>query len=347
VRKTVDGSPFLQDNGKCLTLKFTLPLSSVGLVGMEILKKKCKNVFDKTKDKKNDTKAANILGDFAEMGKFFAVDGAKAGISAVQHSIEASESKIPLGLSLKNPLGISFSGSSDFTFVWTYVPSINTLSSKPLPTQTKVLENRKGRWVLDFATITSSVNTSSSIPIPLKLSTSVGKLSKRTGTNTFHDLFSKFNALSLGKADSKSNATTAIDSLLSGQSGQMLKIFQNVGKMENAAFELQTLYNDLLQSISSESEKKKCETLFKNFIEACIALDDSKNDKHGCFGESETDKSTSIDGEIEQLTNGDSKEKDQKELKNAKFKKAFDLFRDIAELQYTYSFKPYYDSAFK
>ncbi|MDR3180043.1 MAG: hypothetical protein LBT70_04050 [Holosporaceae bacterium] len=330
-RKTVKGSPFLQENGKYITLKFSLPVGSAGVVGMRILREKFNSVLTRAKTKKSSI----VMEDFLDMRKFFWASGANVGVNIAGKALAAAGS----------PLGASFYASSDFTFVWKYVPPLeDTLSPKPLPTQSKIVENKKGRWVLDFVVVATAfnggINTTSIIPVSLKLNASLGKLSKRTGPNTFHDLFSKFNALSLGKADSQSNVTTAIDSLLAGQSGQILKIFKNVGGMkENAAFELQTLYNDLQQSITNESDKKKCKTLFEDFTKACVAI--SKNTPE------DTNPTDSGESEVNQLTNADSETSNQEELKRAQFKNAFDLFREIAELQYTYSFKPYYNDTFK
>ncbi|MDR3187445.1 MAG: hypothetical protein LBT63_03400 [Holosporaceae bacterium] len=331
VRRTVEGSPFLQENGTYITVKFSLPIGSAGVVGMGILREKFGSVLAQAKAKKLPI----VFEDFQDASKFFLAGGANAGAKAAGKVLAA----------VGSPLGASFYGSSDFTFVWRYVPPLpDALSPWPFSIQPKIVGNKKRRWVLDFVTVTTAlnggINTTSIVPVSLKFNASTGKLTKRTGPNTFHDLHSKFNALSIGTADSKSNATTAIDSLLSGQSGQMLKIFKNVGGMkENAAFELQTLYNDLQRAITNESEKKKCDAIFGNFIKACVNL--SQN------APPDANPADSGENEINQLTNADNEAANQEELQTDQFKMAFELFKEILSLQYRRLFEPYYNGAFK
>jgi hypothetical protein len=341
-RKTVEGSPLLQENGKYVTLKFSLPIGEAGVVGMGVLREKFKSVFATPSIPVN-------LGDLKEISKAFGSSTLNVGGTFAGKALTA----------IGSPVGVTFYGSSDFTFVWRYVGSLVDVSSHiPLPGQTEIIENKGGRWTLDFITVTTSmnagINTSSSLlaalPISLKLNASSGKLAKRTGSDTFHDLFSKVNALSLGKADSKSVESTAINSLLSGQSGQLLKIFKGIGSSNsNASFELQELYNELMNSISSESDKRKCTKLFGDFMTACNKLNASIADageNNAESGESEVAELTGTADGARSSTDDKSSKKGENYLNEEQFKTAFELFKNIADMQYIHVFKPHYDKAF-
>ncbi|MDR2724384.1 MAG: hypothetical protein LBB25_04280, partial [Holosporaceae bacterium] len=226
-KKTVENSPFLQENGKYITLKISLPLGSAGVVGMGILREKFKSVFAK------DGLPVQ-LDDFKSIGKAF---------GATTIGTAASQALTAVGA----PIGVSCYGSSDFTFVWKYIAPPSDFSSIiPLPGKT-VVKNYDGKWVTDFIVAATMLNAGVDMsklpvtfPLGFKASIASGKLAKRTGSETFHDILSKYNALSLGKADSKSEESTAINSLLSGQSGQLLKAFCRISeKNSNTQFELQ------------------------------------------------------------------------------------------------------------
>ena len=184
IRKTVNRSPLPEENGKYMTLKFSLPLYSTGVVGMAILRERFKSVFAAVSKKKIPFN----FDDFTAVSKAF---GITKGVSTAANALTSVA-----------PVGVSASGSSDFTFVWRYVePLKDTSDIVPLPGQ-ELLTNEKGHWALDFIVASSSlnaaVNASSKVvdlPIALKLSASMGKLAKRTGPDTLHDLISKVNAL--------------------------------------------------------------------------------------------------------------------------------------------------------
>ena len=330
IRKVVEGSPFLQENGKYMTLKFSLPIYSTGIAGMAILREKFKSVFAKASEKKIPFN----FDDFKSVALAFGLtQGISQGASAAISAVGA-------------PLGVTAAGSADFTFVYKYVdPLTYTIGMKPLPGQSKLIENKKGHWTLDFIVASSAlnagINTASKVvdlPVTLKLSASMGKLAKRTGSDTFHDMFSKVNALSLGKADQKSKDSTAINSLLNGQSGQLLKLFKHVAKMDsNASFELQELYNQLLFQCQNEAEKQEYTKLFSDFIEACKGITTVDGD--------ETENAVSGEAEVAELT-GAAPAKKKDPMNMVQFKKAFALFKTILEKQFTYIFKPYYDRAF-
>lgn len=318
-------APLPEENGKYMTLKFSLPLYSTGVVGMAILRERFKSVFAAVSKKKIPFN----FDDFTAVSKAF---GITKGVSTAANALTSVA-----------PVGVSASGSSDFTFVWRYVePLKDTSDIVPLPGQ-KLLTNEKGPWALDFIVASSSlnaaVNASSKVvdlPIALKLSASMGKLAKRTGPDTLHDLISKVNALLLGKVDSKSGESTAVSSLLKGQSGQILKIFRGIAKMDsNAAFELQTLYNSMLKSCKTKAEKGKIEQLFAEFIEAC------KNIVPATVEETQLD---SGEAEAAELSGEETSDEDSFDMEQ--YKTAFDLFRQILDKQHTWVFKPYYDNAF-
>jgi hypothetical protein len=326
-RKTIEGSPLLQENGKYITLKVSLPLGSAGIVGMGVLREKFKSIFAKSG-------LPVQLSDFTSVAKSF-------GASAVG----TVGSKILTAVG--SPIGVSAYGSSDFTFVWLYVAPPKDFSSiVPLPGMV-VIKNYDGKWVLDFVAVATMLNAGVdmsklpiSVPLSLKASISSGKLAKRTGPSTFHDIISKFNALSLGKADSQSEESTAINSLLSGQSGQLLKSFTKVSqKNSNVLFELQDLYNGIMKKLKNDSSgAQKCTKLFENFIAECKKLAAAQKKKDSA------EDDASAENEVQSLTI-----KPPEEPVNIvdQYKKAFDSFKEILDMQHTYIFKPHYEESFK
>ena len=332
IRKTIKGSPLLQEDGKYITFKFTLPIYSTGVVGMAIMREKFKSVFAAASDKKIPIN----FDDFSAVAKAFGIT--KGMTTAANVLIPAN-----------SPVGVSAYGSSDFTFVWRYVDPLKDISGIiPLPEQ-KLLRNENGCWALDFivasTTLNGAINTSSNIidlPVSLKLSASMGKLAKRTGSNTLNDLLSKVNALSLGISDSKSGESTAIDSLLKGQSGQMLKIFKKIAKMNsNAAFELQMLYNDMLKNSKNSGEKREIEQLFFDFLTACKNINNISSSSPN-----EEEQVDSGEAEVAELTGEETANDKEDYINMEQYKTAFNLFRKILDKQYVLVFKPYYDNKF-
>jgi hypothetical protein len=263
-RQTVTGSPFLEENGKSVTLKFTLPIASGGAIGMYLLRKTMGNLLNKNMKAGVDTK------DFAEIAKVFCTDIGVVGSSFLQQTIANSIT------------GLSVSGTSDFKITWCISDPINDLKSlAPLPGMKLVNAQKRLPWRLDFITITNNLNAGLNspgslmgleLPASLKVAISRGDVLKITGPNTLHDLTSKYNALSLGTLDGKSKKSTAIDSLLSGQSTQILKICRNIGRGDtNAAFELQVMYNDILKKMPNE-KKKSFQKMMADFIANCQKL---------------------------------------------------------------------------
>jgi hypothetical protein len=207
-------------------------------------------------------------------------------------------------------------GNTNVKFNWKWVENANG-GQYSLPNQGKILDRKKIPLVLDYITITNR----SRLDVTLLGGASVGRAIKVTGWNTLHDITSKFNALSMGKVDAKSDVSTEF--LFKGQIYSLQKLFKNIAKMNtNAAFELQVLYNDLIKSYG-KGGKDKYDPLFEQFISAC--------------------KDFSKDERLKK-----SEEQDEEELlpKEGKFKEALDLFREILNEQYLVIFKPYYDRAF-
>lgn len=198
---------------------------------------------------------------------------------------------------------------------------------------------------MDFVAVTNSIGAGLSasslgnLPASVKTNATLGKAGKRTGSDTFHDMSSKFNALSLGREDSAFGESTATASLLKGQSGQLLKLFRNIATMKtNAIFELQDIYNKLINQSKTKSERKEYETLFADFIGACKNLDRA-------IADASDDDTESGETEATELIKEDN-DSNEKALDMEQFNKAFDLYRTILEKQFEHIFKPHYDNAF-
>lgn len=322
--KLVKGSPFLQENGKYVTFNITLPSAIVGTGLIEAVyafEKKFSSLLEdnseeilKESGKKNEVsksdnsrKESGIRTD--DLGFF-------ADAFSLIHTVQSENLPI-IGAGVSSVTSKQLVvGNTNVKFNWKWVENANG-GQYSLPNQGKILDRKKIPLVLDFITITSR----SRLDVTLLGGASVGKAIKVTGWNTLHDITSKFNALSMGKVDAKSDVSTEF--LFKEQIGSLQRLFKNIAKMNtNAAFELQALYNDLIKSYG-KGGRDKYDPLFEQFISAC--------------------KDFSKDKKLKK-----SKEQDEEELlqKGGKFNEALNLFREILNEQYLVIFKPYYNKAF-
>jgi hypothetical protein len=326
VTKTViKGSPHLEENVKTLAIKFSLPIGEAGVFGMGIVREKFKSVF--------------------ASGENFPIN--KGDVEAVLKAMTATA----VGQGLKKGLStigspISCYGSSDFTIQLVYVESIEDDSKiVPLPGR-DLVRNDAGRYVMDFFAISSALNAgvdtskipAGDLPLAFKHLSTVSTVTKRTGPNTFHDILSKFNALMLGKKDSKSEQTTAVDSLLRGQSGQLFKLFNHIkDPQSNASFELQMLYNKIYPASGNNlAEQQALTNLFEDFIRQCEMLQ----------GATTEEDDAPLD-EIEILTSSNGEPPAPEPADRIKqYNAAAILFRRMLDIQHERVFLPHYNSAF-
>ncbi|MDR0581194.1 MAG: hypothetical protein LBG04_03735 [Holosporaceae bacterium] len=406
-RTQISGSPFKGEDGKYISLKFSLPLAPAGAIGAKLMMGKLSSALQKAAAQRD---IGIDLNDFAHVTSSIATvkeTGKKKNESLIQenkfHSGMDSYGSYGSADLAENPsedVDVKIYGSAQFELMFRYIDPITDYANiTPLP-GLEVVKNEKGKWVMDYATVSNLLNSgisattdlgisssaksvekglgkigpggtlhnaiasvnssaasklsnlgknstvsklidlgkvSASLPIlNVAVASSVGKILKKTGPDTLHDIIAKSNALMLGLEDNKSGLNTAYDSLKSAQLEQLRKIFRNINRLDsNAIFELQTIYNEIMRNITSGKEKDQCNKVFKKFLDACKSLEEPLT-----VAEENTGGSEFADLSSPKADSGDAIVGD-----NA-MKSALEAFDAVVRMNYNYSFKPYYDSAY-
>ncbi|MDR2157747.1 MAG: hypothetical protein LBO02_00310 [Holosporaceae bacterium] len=229
-------------------------------------------------------------------------------------------------------------GATEFDIVFRYVPPTEDYSEiLPLPGFKKVIENPTGRWVLDYVkmlkTLNKGISTPASLPVSLKRASTFGKMLVRTGSDTLHDIISKSNAFKLGLADSKSGINTAYMAMKERQLAQLLRIFKNINDIKsNAIVELQDLYNQIMNNMTSNEEKRQCKKVFKDFLDACRPLG--------------TLERQAIENEFQELSAGEDDASNSVDPQDPNIKAALDALDKVVDMNYEYNFKIFNNNAY-
>ncbi|MDR0968190.1 MAG: hypothetical protein LBL99_00970 [Holosporaceae bacterium] len=352
-KRFIKGSPLKDENGKYITIKFSLPLSSVGAVGMKLMRDKLGSVLQKAS-------ANQDLG--ADLKDFDAVCGSMSAFEAEEKAAKKSRKKEKAakkednaniaksvvvdaaGIALQSGVAaatggavdVKFYGSSSFEFVFRRVDPPRHYS-KVLPLPGEILARKeRGAWILDNVsisnTIESGIGAPASLPISPSIKSSFGKVMKKIGGDSLHAMISKSDALMMGQEDDKT-ANTAYAALRDAQSEQLLKIFRNINRPNsNARFELQTLYNEIAANASA-SDQRSCDQSFRKFLDACRRLDESAID-------------VTVDDSDLLLTDSPDSPTAAAPTNARAIKTAMDSFDEIVRLNFKHNFKPNYDRAF-
>lgn len=369
-RQSVKNSPFQDENGKYMITNFSLPLASVGIIGMGSTQKKLAKIFKKVKSLKKLKELKVDLKDFILVGEAFRL--------LTSENLKKTSSLIVMGTSINLGVNLSWTGTSQFEFTWRYIEP-NTPDDKALPGE-KLVERPNGMWSL----ISSSVSTS------LDLLTAFGKIEKKIGTDSYYDFVSRYNSFRIGFDDVKSNVNTAYEVLKGNQYNQLVLLFRNTVRKDskalknsNALFELQGIYNRILSNLNSESEIDACNKVFKKFLDNCAALDkicreeaealqDSNEDaeeneeKETVAGIDDEEEDTSDDGKEDDGSDEDEESDDEEEeafdaddydehqndgvlssKAAAKMNEALKCLDTILEMNYKYNYSVHYKNAYK
>ncbi|MDR2646302.1 MAG: hypothetical protein LBC04_03980 [Holosporaceae bacterium] len=397
-RKQISGSPFKGENGKYISLKFSLPLSSIGAVGAKFMMDKLGGTLQRaaarhgigvdlndfmqvtnsvatikeTDEEKNERLIQKTSPSAADgIESYGPIDSADvshdpkreesviAPVSAPAADVKNSSEDIAMaitqdaaargaeaalqGLASGADVKIKIYGLSQFEMMYRYVdPITDNIDIIPLP-GLEVIKNEKGRWVMDYATVSNLLNSEigapASLPISGAVASSVGKILKKTGPDTLHDIIAKSNVLMLGLEDNKSGLNTAYDSLKSTQFEQLRKIFRNIKRLNsNAIFELQIVYNEIMRNMNGK-EKNQCKKVFEEFLNACRSLKEPDvAATQSNTGSSELDdlSSSKANSGVDATVDADADN----------MKTALKAFDAVIRMNYDYNFKPYYDSAY-
>ncbi|GHT93500.1 hypothetical protein FACS1894122_08810 [Alphaproteobacteria bacterium] len=268
----------------------------------------CSNVSDITKGLDANVKkyaAVDVIGLATGIGKRIAMatnlggagatlTGTAATNASTVTSVTGNAAASTVGTTAENigkTVGVEFEieGRSEFQFQWKRLePSADYKKIIPLPLpRRKVIEIEKVKeslWNMDYFAIQSSMNLNAGLKVPLAGlagAFSIGDVVKAIGSNSIHYMVSKYNVLSLGTCDSGCEESTAIEGLFAEQSALLFKLFRNIAEENSkAAFELQTLYNEVLDNLETQGDKKtEWTNLMKEFLEACKELSKEKVDE--------------------------------------------------------------------
>ncbi|MDR1375585.1 MAG: hypothetical protein LBJ45_02100 [Holosporaceae bacterium] len=273
----VTGSPFKLENISSMLVEITLPIASTGVIGMKIVKQ----ILGKFV---NDSSKKSGLKDFAEVAKALCVDvGGRMATEIVKKSV------------LSKVGGLAASGTTVIKIGLYKMPK-GSADQEQLDGMD--LAEKSGKWTMDSViiygnkTLGFSVSASSSVPVGVKVAILRGD--RVTMFWSLRIILSKLCALLLGIDDHQSGESTAIKSLLKGQSAQLFKIFRKISAGANEAYELQQIFSELLPATPS-GEKDIVKNKFKELIKCCKALYTIQLDKlkpadlGGVFGDAKGD----------------------------------------------------------
>ncbi|MDR2724048.1 MAG: hypothetical protein LBB25_02470, partial [Holosporaceae bacterium] len=329
--RVVKHSPISTENGRYIIVRVSLPTAISGQICRRVLEthrfKSMLSYLDKNEGEREPTDQEGSSAKLKDYSRVIATD--------VGNIISSLISEIFGGGSAF--IGMGAMSDHEWIFKITQKPETESISALPFVGE---LIPYKRKVVIDYMLSTgksvakANFTTPTLLPIPsLGISTSnaSGKVEKRTGSDTLHDMFAKYNSMSLGAIDTNT-PITSINLLFANQSHQLLKIFRSIGEKNinsNVLFELQEVYNGLLR-LHNGNEREINES-FEVFIKKCMEIAPM----------------------VDKYENGTEEERCQSALEigiknnQGRLAKLCRLLIDICEKQYIHIFKPHYDNAFK
>lgn len=350
-RQVVKDSPIEDENGKYMIMNFSLPLASVGVIGMPSTQRKLAKIFHKAS---KSEKIKLDLRDFLLVGEAFKLITSK--------SLGSTSKLVVMGQGINLGVNLSWTGSSQFEFTWRYIED-DLYDVTPLPGH-DVIFREGGYWTL----INSSISTS------FDVLTAFGQVEKNIGTNSYYDFISRYNALRLGFEDSGTQVNTAYEVLKNDQYKKLLLVFRNSAKKDSdALFELQKIYNKILENIPDKdiSIIKECTEIFDKFLNSCKKLDaiciseaESKENlesKENSEDESDEYEAAEVNEDAE-VDDDNEKQKEEildydydsnqnisvlSEEGGRQMDESLKYLYKILELNYRYSYKIHYDKSYE
>ncbi|MDR2682058.1 MAG: hypothetical protein LBB29_03375 [Holosporaceae bacterium] len=342
VYRHAEKSPILTENGEFVIVRATVPSATSGQLGRRFLEtnsfKSLLSYLDKNKIEREPTDQESNSDKLAD---YMRVLGADVGnvISSEIGRVLSNTGGIG-GSSIGGIISGGIGASSDHEWIYKIIEKPKIESDKALPIIDELIPFKK-RIVIDYMLSTGKNIVKAGLgtpkfglPIPFigaSISNANGKVEKRTGSDTLHDMFGKYNSMSLGIIDTDT-PITSINLLLANQSHQLLKMFQSIGErnvQSNVLFELQEVYNNLLRLENLDSSA--ITELFRQFITDCVTIAPLA-EAYDNAEESEKDR---LAEEIGVKNN------------NGLLANLVRSFRDICQEQYIHIFKPYYENAFQ
>ncbi|MDR3179556.1 MAG: hypothetical protein LBT70_01525 [Holosporaceae bacterium] len=332
IYRSVKDSPILTENGKYIIIRFTAPVALSGQFGRRFLEtnsfKSLLSYLDKEDGEREPTDQEGTSAKIKDYARVICSD--------VGNIISSQATEALTGGMVSGGIG----AASDHEWILKILEAPKIESQRALPFVNKLIPFRR-RIVIDYMLSTGKSIAKASfatptlwLPVPsfgISTSNASGKVEKRTGSDTLHDMFAKYNSMSLGAVDTNT-PITSINLLFANQSHQLLKMFRSIGEknmQSNALFELQEVYNELLRL--NGIDEQEITRLFERFIEKCIEIAPLA----GEYENGTKEKRNRLASEIG--------------VKNNQGRLAYlcRSFIDICEKQYVHIFKPHYDKAFQ
>ncbi len=248
-------SQFDEHSTHDLTIDVKLPIVGNNIVGEKTLNKAIAKVQDK----------------LIKTGNEYAIDIAnglkllKNQFGLASNTVGYALNKVSSPKNVKNYVTISFC----------FTKPQNNNGYSALPGQ-KLVERPKAGWALKYIKSAESkaVGVASAIDeVNIKASAAITRATSVIGSDSLEFSANKFNVFAQTMNDSKhkKDISPLWISFKSGQEGQFRKIFKNMAKIDsNARYELQGLYNEILQeSGHSNAVTKAVDSAFKDFLETC------------------------------------------------------------------------------
>ncbi|MCR4623867.1 MAG: hypothetical protein K5780_04420 [Alphaproteobacteria bacterium] len=271
-RSWVKDNPLQDENGDGMSVDIVLPITPVGIVGTGVVHRSLNEY-------------RRLLGQSPTSGLGNSFDLTQDGFEVMRNVLaipEVQDINMAGALSGKAAISISMCRSDA-------LDSKSMENTRPLPGIGRVINKEKNEWMMWYvkgiAYLDSKLeaNRADDIDSPttemaFSYSSEIGKEKIIIGSDTFGYLTSRYDAFSLGLADSK-NALSPWYAFKNAHSNELMQLFNNIGyEKSNIIFELQGMYNSIMDNIKGDKKKvDKCNNVFINFIAVCKELANEKN----------------------------------------------------------------------
>lgn len=294
-----EGHPSMEDNGEFIDLEITLPMTILGLIGMKVVQTKLLSVFGALSKQKSEVSeglgnAGTVVQDVLLL---LARNSAIPFISNVMSMIPIGTSKMSIRLrrldvfECAHPLpGTSVlidRNKNRWEVLYIQTMALSTSGFEPssagisdtlgsLQTGVAAVQDKIGRKVSEIAGKVGNAAAGlgekvGALPVNLQLSfgRSLGRRERIIGSNALFYPTARYNVAMLG------NSKTQWENFTSEQAQQLWLLFANICNADSdARYELQVMYNKILDNAKNSSQKDAYSKEFEEFLKACDTFSD-------------------------------------------------------------------------
>ncbi len=255
------------DTSKDLTIKMQLPMFGDKLLGKHSIKNEFQKLITRISEKDNA---------FAPMLK----DSLSLIYSKFENILKS------LGIETKLCIPNVFS-MSNYMLLNFYLTKINKSDEadkiSPLPGCLTPITKDKDEWALKLIKRIDTASSDLKLSVAdcgINASNKTGKASSIIGDNTFTFITGRYNVGALGMSNSDRMSNYLWNNFKKSQSEQFKKLFINIGNKENACYELQEIWNEILNNIRNnkkytlQKQNSKIDAISKCFEEFLISCND-------------------------------------------------------------------------